>query len=578
MRESTGRGYMNGVGVQLRPLLYLTYRSLSNGIRRAFTSGKRLITLLFVVVYYGFMVLRPFGFSGKSSGFSAQNFPIPTADSVGAIAFSAFGLMSVLLMLPLLSTRGGFRQADVDVLFATPVNPKAVMFLRMVREYIGTLLTPLFLVLFGGRTTFTAVSSYVSSLHASGPLVTRIASLAWFLMSFTWVCIGYGVGFFVNRSDLQADRNKRIIDILIFVLIVGSAVLVVPKLVQNPSMDGLIEVTQQLPLRIALFSATAANWMISGAVAGEWFPIISGIALFLAAAGIGLWIAISQVGFMYDQAAAKGFGHSEKMQLQRNSDLIGLSASRAREGKMKVGRVSRWIGRARLSGASALIWKDLLLQMRSTAVLVLLMGTMQLAMVIMPVVGMAQRSSPRAVHTLGGLMFFMQGISVLMLTMNTAISGFIELLKRVDFQKPLPFRPAGTVFWEVSAKCFPNIVVGAIASTVVLLFRPALWAYALGSELFVIGLSLVVSATIFTVTVAFSDAGDSSQRGFRGLLIILGIVIACFPGSALVGSLMVFLRVNPLLASIPATILNIGIAILISWFAGGLYDSFNPND
>ena len=120
---------MNGVGVQLRPLLYLTYRSLSNGIRRAFTSGKRLITLLFVVVYYGFMVLRPFGFSGKSSGFSAQNFPIPTADSVGAIAFSAFGLMSVLLMLPLLSTRGGFRQADVDVLFATPVNPKAVMFL-----------------------------------------------------------------------------------------------------------------------------------------------------------------------------------------------------------------------------------------------------------------------------------------------------------------------------------------------------------------------------------------------------------------------------------------------------------------
>jgi hypothetical protein len=318
--------------------------------------------------------------------------------------------------------------------------------------------------------------------------------------------------------------------------------------------------------------------MISGAVSGDWARILAGMGILVAASGAGLWMAISQVGFMYDQAAAKGFGQSERIQLQRNSDLHGLTAARAREGKLKVGRISRWLGKVRLSGASVLIWKDILLQIRSMGTTLVIMSAVQLAIVIIPMSALGPNTSPRAVQAIGGILFVMQGISVLMVTMNTAIIGYIELLKRVDFQKPLPFRPAGTVFWEVSAKCFPNIVVGALASVIVIVLHPTMWSAAIGSWVFLIGLSLAVSATVFTVTVAFSDAGDASQRGFRGILILFGIVIVSLPGAAIVASLILFLKVSPLLAALPATLINIGIAVLISWFAGGLYDSFNPGE
>jgi len=300
--------------------------------------------------------------------------------------------------------------------------------------------------------------------------------------------------------------------------------------------------------------------------------------VFIALAAFGIWLAFSQVPFMYDQAAVKGFGSSEKRLLQRNNDMYGLSAQRAREGKTKTSRLSKWFGRLRFSGASVLVWKEILLQLRSSPFLYILMGTMQLVMVILPVIAIEASSSHRAIWAIQCVIFGMQGISVLMLTMNNAVSGFIELLKRVDFQKPLPFRPAGTVFWEVLSKCVPNIFHGAVAALVIIALKPFLWSAAIGSELFVCGLSLVVSATVFLVTIAFSDAGDVSQRGFRGILILIGMVVCGFPGVGVLFLLLGLVKINPLLAAIPATAVNVAVALVLCHIAGGLYDAYNPNE
>ncbi len=176
------------------------------------------------------------------------------------------------------------------------------------------------------------------------------------------------------------------------------------------------------------------------------------------------------------------------------------------------------------------------------------------------------------------MLFVTQGVGILMLTMQGSMSGFIELLKRVDFQKPLPFRPAGTVFWEVASKCLPNILMATLASLTVVVLRPVLWDYALASAIYVLGSSLLVSATVFLVTIAFPDAGDASQRGFRGILIMLGILVLGSPGAGLLLALLLLVHLDPIAASIPVLIVNFGCTMLVSLFAGRLYDGYNPGE
>jgi hypothetical protein len=561
----------------MRPLIFLSTRSFVNAVRRALTSGKRLVTLIFALAYYGWLVFRPIGGGFSSRHPTAIQFARVDPTAIDAVVFAAFAVMSLLLTLTLITPRAGFRQADVDVLFATPVSPRLVMFFRMIRDYVWTLLSPFMLALFGGRAGFQALQSFLGGMHGQGPLVVRLAAAAWFLMAMAWVCIGYGISFFVNRSDLAADRNKKIIDTLLTLIIVGTLTFVIVHAVQQPQWSTAIAITQAPVIRIVLFTATASSWMVMGALNGNASPVAAGVAALLSVSIAGILMALSQLPYMYDQAAVKGFGSVERRMLQRNNDLYGLTAQRARDGKYRVGRLSAWIGKMRISGAAALIWKEVLFQLRASPVLYIFFGSI-LVMMMFPVVMLESDAAPSRVLTTGISLFFTQAIGVLMLTMNSAISGYIELLKRVDFQKPLPFKPAGIVFWEVASKCIPNIVVAGFASILVIALRPVLWNFAIASEALVVGLSLLVSATVFLVTIAFPDAGDASQRGFRGILILLGTFIFALPGFGAMALLLGMMHTDPLLAVIPATVINIGIALVVSFFAGGLYAAYNPSE
>ncbi len=352
---------------------------------------------------------------------------------------------------------------------------------------------------------------------------------------------------------------------------------VLVQTVQHPTWSTAIDIAESPLMRTVLFTATAACWMVLGAMHGDTGFVILGVGILLGVCALGILMAVTQLPYMYDQAAVKGFGSAERRMLQRNNDFYGLTAQKARDGKLRVGRLSRWIGNIRVSGASALIWKEVLLQIRTSPILYLFFGSI-LLMMMLPVLMLDREASSSRIFATGISMFFIQAIGVLMLTMNSAISGYIELLKRVEFQKPLPFKPAGTVFWEVASKCIPNIVVAAVASVLVIFLRPFLWHFAIASVALVLGLSLLVSSTVFFVTIAFPDAGDASQRGFRGILILLGTFVCSLPGFGALALLLGHFHSDPLLAVTPATIINTGVALVVSYFAGGLYDAYNPTE
>jgi len=542
-----------------------------NAVKRAVTSGRRLFTLLFALAYYAFLVFRPMS---KAPRFGALNGPVAhfPPSTVDAILFAFFGGISVMLMMTLLAPRGGFRQSDVDVLFATPVSPRLVMILRMVRDYLITLLSPLVFFLLGGSNSIALAERFLLGMKQDSAVVQKAAAAAWLLMALAWVCIAYAVSSLINRSDLKADRNKKIIDWGVFLVVIGTAAYFFLSIQANPGWDTAIESSGNTFVRVVFFTATAATYMVTGAVSGNYGLIASGAFVLVGCIVLGLAVALSQLPYMYDQAAVKGFGASEQRAMRRNNDFYGLSAQQAREGKLKVGRFTRWIGRLRFSGASALVWKEILLQFRGSRFLYMFFGPLQVCMVIFPV---ALDPGGRAG---GPLLIAMQGFGAMMLTMNSAISGFIELLKRVDFQKPLPFRPSSTVFWEVASKAIPTLIFGTLSAIVVAIWRPDLASFAIASIIFLPGAGMLVSATVFLVTIAFPDAGDATQRGFRGILILIGLVLLSIPGLAAFAFLQSGLRIEPIWAIIPTLIINVAFTFGLCFFSGRLYDAYNPSE
>lgn len=558
----------------MRPLVFLTVRSIVNGAKRALTSPRRLIGMS-VLLFYWFRFLTPAFQAPAQRGF-AGSMPLatmPSLDVIDAVIFGLFAIPSLALLLGTGTPRGGFRPPDVDVLFPTPIDPKIVLVFRIVRDALMTLLFPLLLAIFA-RPAAVPLEAFVTNFPAEGRMLGRSMMIAWILMSLAWTTIAYAVSLFVNRSDERSDRNKKIIDRTLWVICAVVIAYVGLSIKANPSLETARQLAHHPLLRFTFFPATLATSAAMATLTGQPILAFAGFGgLVLVIAG-SLTVAMTQVSYLYDQAAAKGFDSANIRNLQRSGDTYGVVAEQARKGKIKVGRIARWLGRLRMTGPASLLWKELLLQSRGALWQYVLLGPMVIAFAFLPVWGNSRATSPAAGRT---LLLSVLGGSILMLSLQTATSGFIELLKRVDLQKPLPLSSTATVFWEVLAKTVPTTVLCTLASLGAIIADPRLWDFALGSILMAPTLSLVLTAVVLLVTLLFPDVDDATQRNFRGLMTMLGCVIAASPMIATVGVLTYF-GINGLIIAIPAVALNLGVSIGLSALAGGLYAGFNPSE
>lgn len=559
----------------MRPLVFLTLRTLVNGVKRALTSPRRLIGMS-VLLFYWFRFLTP-AFQPtvhRPSRYAGAPFTtMPSLEVIDAVIFGLFALPSLALLLGAGTPRGGFRPPDVDVLFPTPINPKLVLVFRIVRDALMTLLFPLLLAIFA-RPAAVPLEAFVRNFPAEGRTLGRSISIAWILMSLGWTTLAYAVSLFVNRSDERSDRNKKIIDRSLWAICLVVIGYIGLSLRANPSLETAQHLAHHPLLRVVFFPATLATTAVMAALAGQPVYAVAGYGGLLLVIAAGLAVAMTQVSFLYDQAAAKGFDSANMRNLQRSGDTYGVVAEQARKGKIKVGRFARWIGKKRLTGPAALLWKELLLQSRGALWQYALLGPMVVAFTVLPVWGNANAQSASTGRL---LLLCILGGSILMLSLQTATSGFIELLKRVDFQKPLPLSSTVTVFWEVLAKAVPTTILCTLACLGAIVADPRLWDTALGALFMAPTLSVVLTSVVLLVTVLFPDIDDATQRNFRGLMMMLGCVIAASPMLATVGVLNYY-GINGLIIAIPAVALNIGVSVGVSALAGGLYAGFNPSE
>ncbi len=559
----------------VRPLAYLLTRSIFNGVKRAVTSPKRLIALTFFALYYYQILLRPFSSSPSATlPPGAPHLELPANNMVDAIVFGMVGILSMLLMTSVLSYKGGFKAADVDVLFPTPVSPRIVLLFRIARDTLVTLLVPLILVLIGFRGAGTSLAQLFRNYPRQGGDIMRAFFFSYLMVALVWVCVGYAASLFVNRSDLKSDRNRKIINGLVGSVLLGIVLYIAVSFRMSPSVDTLVAVAHAPVIRILLAPVTLATWAVMGTFDGNPGFAVGGVLGLVALIAISLRIALTQVGWMYDQAAVRGFDSGPNLRdLQRRGDVIGMQAERARQGKLKHGRIARWLSRFRVSGAPALLWKEAVLQARGS-----LSGLVAIGLIFLGFTGIFVWSTSDKQETSGWFIMGAQGMMVYMLSMMSAQSGFIELLRRVDLQKPLPFTPAVTVFWEVLAKAIAPSILGFLSAIVGVCLAPWAWAHALAGVLITPTLAILLAAVVLLVVVLFPDFEDPTQRMFRGLMLLLGIVLAMLPSAAVFLGLAIGFHLSPLLIAIPVMAINVGLSIGISVLSGNFYASYNPSE
>jgi hypothetical protein len=556
----------------VKPLLYLTYRTFVNGLKRALTTPRRLISLIVFLFYYFLIFVQPALVGGGRRTIPDQmvgrfDFPLQIIE---ASAFFLFGFISLILLLGVVSYQTAYKPSDVDVLFSTPISPKLVLLFRMIRDYLITLLVPLVIIVLGLRPIqegWTLIFRNIPNPEYSG-LAMRTMALSWILVAMCWVTISYMVSLLVNRNDVRSDRDRKILYVVVGTLTIAIGAYIVYHARGVQGWEEAITLSQDPVLRSVFFTATFATHLTMAPIYGSVGMALFGAGSLVAIILIATFVSISQAPWMYDQAAVKAFSSLKSRQLQASGDLMGMVAERARQGKVRI-RSRSWVHRLRWQGVRALLWKDLLLQPRSMLGVLIMLATIGTAMCVIP----AFAPLPAA----GTLLLVMQGVTVLMITMGISQTGFIELLRRVDLQKPLPFSPAAIVFYEVAAKALIACVACVVGAALATAIQPPLWQYALAAVFLAPFMSLLLSSCVFFVTMLFPDLDDPSQRQFRGLMTILAFAVCGFLPVTVFAFLGAVLMPLPM-AALVGSLIAMGIAAIMAAISGALYANFNPSE
>jgi len=562
----------------LKPLLYLFSRTFINGVKRAFSSGPRIIGLLFFSSYYIWLMTRGmvphvgvgnFGMFGEIS--------MPPLRFLEAIVFAIFLLLTVFLSMGIFGYKGGFKAADIDVLFPTPMEPRTVLVFRLFRDYAITLIAPLFFMLIffaqPAAMGWSSLTAKLGSIQSAG-LALRCMSLSYFLLVIAWVSIGYAASLYFGRPGAFFDRAKVITGWALALVLGGSLGWVIYQLSNVQSPEAAVSVAFQVFPRTIFFLASFATWLTMAPIAGNLGEALLGFGGLILTSYLAMRVAMAQSPWVYEQTAIRIAAAGNQMKYKRQGDMYAMTAALAQRKGFKVRRLKSIEG-AKWTGAKALVWKELLLLRRTSAVFTWLMAVVSVGTTV------AICFPYRTDHMgqIGGmLLLFIQGVLLMSSSGGMAQAGFIENMRRIDTLKPLPFKCPTIVGFEIAAKALPSIVTMTVSMLVALALNIELWPYAVSGLIILPVAALSISALSMLVVLLLPDFEDPTQRGFRGLVWMLGLVAFTGPPLALFGALVGLLKAHLVVAALPATGMMLAMGYLAVLGSSKLYLDFNPSE
>ncbi|MBS1705228.1 MAG: hypothetical protein JST40_05095 [Armatimonadetes bacterium] len=557
----------------MKALIFLNVRLFINGVKRAFSSGRRIIGLLFFVGYYVMFFLRPMNQSSrpgtKVSGELLSKLPKPDIGLLVGLIFAAFVLLSLFSAISMLGYGALYRRADVDVVFPSPIDRRITLVFRFIRDSLFTILFPLLMALLFFRPITSGFTKWTDALEpGAGSSITRLGLMAYCLHALVWTSWSYAASLYFNRTGERYEKARTIFYWGVFAAFAATVVSVGYLMFLTPTLQMWRTITESWLLRIPFFPATLASQVVSAGIHGNYFLVMAWVSAMLAVAALGMILALRQVEWSYDIAAQKTSATQETVELQRKGDMYGMLAMQARMGKIK-SKKPIWLMRYNWSREWALVWKELILFWRTSKSLLLIALVIAGMFLFLNFKVRSERASIYLAMT--------AQVTTVFMSMIFLQSAFYELLRRGDLQKPFPFRPGKAIFFEIVGKTLPSAVSALLVAAMFAVTDISQAIANLAIAISLIGGIFCLSSATCLITLLFPDIDDPTQRGFRGLMGLLAMALCLGPGIAS-GVGIFYLTKNVTLGSLTALVIFVLVGAVCSSVSGQLYSNFNPSE
>ena len=482
-------------------LWYLWSRQIVNGVKRAVSTPRRLISILVGIGYYVGFFIRPWDHSSsvKLEREITPNLQVTPA-GIDHVLFIVFMVLSLFLSMGIFGLRNTFKQSDVDVLFPTPISSRTVMFFRLFRDYAITLFFPAIIAIFAYQPASGFFNAVKKVDPSALPLIIRGGLISWVLLALSWTCIGYALSFHVAKNEKKSVQIMRIVGWTNALMFLGVMGYFAYKMNQMPELATIGDATTQWWVRGLMFMASSATAIVTGSISGSPLLTVVGLAVFAAVIGFSLTYASKLSGWMYDQAATKGFQTQAMRDYSRRGDYMAITSERARQGKLGKARIANRVAYWKFRNGWALIYKEILIQSRigfwmNTLFLIMIAG-FGMMFLTLPTYSSGPRIGPILYLAMTGFM----GVN---LSSIQCYTGFVETLRRVEVMKPLPLTSSQIAFFETASKASMAMVMTFIPFLAGMIYRPSLWEYHLSGMIAAPSLSLTLVSAIFLVVVGF---------------------------------------------------------------------------
>jgi hypothetical protein len=571
-----------------RVLLFLTVRVMVNSFRRAFENPLRavltILVLIFIVCGWGSallgMLIEPV---------RPPRTPAHLLDPTVALRRSmviVLGLHIAYIVLGLLPSfsRGFFSyfvEGDVHFLFPTPIKPLTLFRgLLFVRGAIGIaalmLMLIIYLILLGGRSmrqlAMVATPQAGSWSLLAYPLLFLVMSLA-----LLWL------GVAIRLMEMERPRVLTWFWVglvswaLVGVgLVAGRAWFLVQQAGQPP-FAALQASIEWLPAMLWLLPARSLSDAMLVVYQG-WTPAIGlGLLFWL---GVLLWAdrcIVRESGRLYELAAFMA-QRSSRLRLAR-SDPVRAAYQRALERmseRARPVRTLRWLERWTPRGVWALLWRDLLLSWRLQGWGLVLMLLLLVAIPTVPLGVMRYCIEKDSLGAAKAIYLMMQYTMMLMMAFGSYY-GIVDLLRRVELQKPLPFSSREVVLVESLPTALLVLAIQLMVALIVILLFPQAWGFWLGMGLVVASFAPVLQMAMWMLALLNPDPNDYTQRLVLGLLMFPVLVLAGLPGG-LILLLGLLLKWPLVLIALLTVVANLSVGALFVAINSNLYEGFSPVD
>lgn len=551
----------------VRGLWFLTFRTTINSIRRSWSLPRRqagvVITLGVIILAAISRVVSLFfssGYSNQSISFPLRGSPLPDnwPDILRNVAFFLFAVPFVVILFAGLTVPAVYKKADADVLFATPVPPRMLLFLLIFRSSWKPILwgsISLITYLAQRRALFEPLTQDRLSIALIGQFGFYF-SLSYLLSMLAWRTLQLSIALTVNRDGLRYERmmpRLMIAGLIPILCLIGLSGL----FLNDSTREFAGQIVASREIRFIIFPGTFGLWIVTGIPMRHPEAFAAGLLGYLAMIGGFGYLMLTRAGWLTDIVARQVLiaGGNGQETIPANPSA-NIAAERKHWWR-------RWVRAKIWPGIGAIWWRSLLmfpaLWIGYAVILIFVWGVAM----FFPV----KEVFPKIVTAFGYPAF------AFIVTPQLSPAG--QILKRIDLIRPLPFRSRTILLTEISVRALPAAVFLMLLNWELL----ALGVYNFNVATVIAPLFLAVVAIWNAITSLnlsyFPDIEDKTQLMIRALC---HLFLAASTLGALFGLFFLLTNLTHQQIAVAWTIslLAIGLCWLAATPIARRFDGINP--